>query len=203
MNMANRQFPFLFFLFFAFLALAAFTLGGCGHVPVSSMYKLSKVDIKTTDIERLQVAVQIPKAVKIRDEGVTMTMSLERTDKLPKLYERFKLEQTSNSTTNTVLAKHRRVDQKVLTYRIARTDIKRFNRFRKIQAGEGPEGKRKGQMTVTTAMCRKLDLKRNEIKLSTFLRTSETKEFVPLVLDVNLAEAYPKEEFTKQFPMCD
>ncbi|MEP0519207.1 MAG: hypothetical protein ABJO09_13610 [Hyphomicrobiales bacterium] len=203
MNTATRQFPLLVFLFFVFLAITAFTLGGCGHVPVSSMYKLSKVDIETTDVEKLQVAVQIPNAVKVRDEGVTMTMSLRRTDKLPKLYERFKLEQTSSNTTNTVLAKHRKADQKILVYRIARTDIKRLNRFRKIQAGAGDEGKRKGQMTVTTAVCRKVDLKRGEIKLSTFLRTSETKEFVPLVLDVNLGEAYPKDEFTKQFPMCD
>lgn len=203
MNTANRQFPLLLFLFFAFLALAAFTLGGCGHVPVTSMYKLSKVDIKTTDIEKLQVAVQIPEAVEVRDEGVTMVMSLKKTDKLPTLYERFELEAVSSANDSPVLAKHQKDYRKILIYRIARSDIRRFNRFRTIQAGGEAEKKREGQVSIKTALCRTTGLKRSDIKLSTFLRTSETKEYVPLVLNVKLAEAYPKEQFETQFPICD
>lgn len=203
MNTANRQFPFLLFLFFACLALAAFALGGCGHVPVTSMYKLSKVDTRTTDIEKLQVAVQIPKAVNVREKGVTMVMSLKKTDNLPKLYERFELEGVVGKIDNAVLMKFQKDDRKILIYQIARADIKRLNRFRKIQAGENPDKKREGQISIRTALCRKTDLKRDDIKLSTFLKTSETKKFIPLVLNVKLAKAYPKAEFHTQFPMCD
>ncbi|MFK8033628.1 MAG: hypothetical protein AB8B94_05725 [Hyphomicrobiales bacterium] len=202
MNTANRQFPFLLFLFLSVLAFIAFTLGGCGHIPITSMYKLSKVDVNTTDIEKLRVAVQIPTAVEVRDEGVTMIMSLAKTDKLPKLYERFELENLRQKIRNPVLVKHQKAGKKILIYRLAKTDIRRFNRFRKIQSGGGNGENREGQLSISTALCRSTDIERSDIRLSTFLKTLETKEFVPLVLNVKLAEAYPKKEFNKQFPMC-
>lgn len=49
----------------ALLALAAIA-GGCGHVPLASLPKLSKIDIRTTDLAELRAGISLPADIRRR-----------------------------------------------------------------------------------------------------------------------------------------
>ena len=49
-----------------FVVLIFWLLAGCGHMPVTSMVRLARVDFQTTDPEKLRVAVRLPKALRAR-----------------------------------------------------------------------------------------------------------------------------------------
>ena len=43
--------------------LATVTLNGCGHVPVTSMLRLARIDFANTDPARLRAAVKLPRII--------------------------------------------------------------------------------------------------------------------------------------------
>src|SRR5262252_5558397 len=45
------------------LALLALSATGCGHMPVTSMIRLARVDFETTDPAQLRAAVRLPQAL--------------------------------------------------------------------------------------------------------------------------------------------
>jgi hypothetical protein len=51
-------------------------LAACGHMPVTSMVKLARVDFQTTDPEKLRVAVRLPNALRARAEGTVLRVAV-------------------------------------------------------------------------------------------------------------------------------
>src|SRR5262245_22694411 len=49
-------------------------LAGCGHVPLASLPKLSKIDIRTTDLTELRAGISLPADIRTLPGGVTMTL---------------------------------------------------------------------------------------------------------------------------------
>ena len=49
-------------------------LAGCGHVPLTSLPKLSKIDIKTTDLAELR-AMKLKEAAKKVEDGIEETLT--------------------------------------------------------------------------------------------------------------------------------
>lgn len=49
-------------------------LAGCGHVPLASLPKLSKIDIRTTDLAQLRGGISLPADIRPLPGGVTMTL---------------------------------------------------------------------------------------------------------------------------------
>lgn len=54
--------------------LLASLVAGCGHVPLASLPKLSKVDIRTTELSQLRAGISLPADVRPLPGGVTMTI---------------------------------------------------------------------------------------------------------------------------------
>ena len=60
----------------ATFALACTLLvAGCGHIPVSTMYKLWPFDTATADPAGLRAAIRIPAALRPRDGGAKLTVT--------------------------------------------------------------------------------------------------------------------------------
>lgn len=58
--------------------LACLTVvGGCSHMPVTSMIKLAQIDFETTDPEKLRAAVKLPRPLKARPEGTVLRIAVK------------------------------------------------------------------------------------------------------------------------------
>jgi hypothetical protein len=57
-------------------ACAAIALAGCGHMPVTSMVKLARVDFETSDPAQLRAAIKLPQALRTRPNGVSLGIAV-------------------------------------------------------------------------------------------------------------------------------
>src|SRR5690348_822253 len=55
-------------------------LAGCGHVPVTSLVRLARIDFQTTDPAKLRIAVKLPRALRARAEGTALRVSVRLAD---------------------------------------------------------------------------------------------------------------------------
>ncbi len=170
------------------LTLAAIVLSNCGHTPLMSVYKLNKIKPDTTNLEKLRVAVQVPSTFKTTRKGVILTALLEGNTKEPSFSEKFKLENLAQEQIPTTLKRYIDPTKTLYVFKISKEDIPRFERFRALKAGIQGDEKRTGSISVTANVCRDNDLFPSKIEVSIFLKTSETKEFVPLVLNNDILE---------------
>lgn len=176
---------------------ASFALVGCGLPPLESIYKLRNVDIFTTDVEKLRVAVQMSDKFVVQWRHVQMVTSLEKTAEQPALIETFILQPVEEQRELAPLDIYRKKGRSIFAFRLAPEDIPRFNAFRLAQNVDGE--KRKGSLSIGTEMCRKQNAPLSDVIVSTFIKVAEVGEFIPLTLDIDLAqELGPK----KQLPLC-
>lgn len=177
----------------AALVAIAGTLAACGHVPVSGLYQLSKIDMKTTDLQVLRVAVQVPSALRPSVQGITMVLKLAKTPKHPEVVETFVLKPIPRAPVPRELASYRKSDHTYYIYRIPSQDLPRFERVRALQAGVSGGGKRRGDLSISTTLCRTPQANLTSARISTFVKTSETGRYIPFMLEADLlAEAGAK-----------
>jgi len=177
-------------------------LSGCGHTPVTSLYKLSKVNSKTTKLEKLRVAVQIPREFAISDKGVVLVATLQATDSQPTEVEIFELQRLPMARGSAELEKYAASGTHFYRYRIAPQDVQRFEKLRTLQGGRDKKSKRRGSISVAANICRSHKADTESIPISTFLKTSETKVYVPLTLDVDLLEELTDSNLDRVAPLC-
>jgi hypothetical protein len=57
-------------------ASVTIALAGCGHMPVTSMVKLARVDFETSDPAQLRAAIKLPKSLRPRPNGVSLRIAV-------------------------------------------------------------------------------------------------------------------------------
>src|ERR1700749_4838657 len=60
----------------ALLALCLL-LSGCGHVPLTSLVKLARIDFQNTDPAQLRVAVELPLVLRPLPRGITLRITVK------------------------------------------------------------------------------------------------------------------------------
>src|SRR5215510_6352739 len=58
------------------IACSAVALSGCGHMPVTSMVKLARVDFETSDPAQLRAAIKLPRILRPRPNGVALRIAV-------------------------------------------------------------------------------------------------------------------------------
>src|SRR5437868_6210959 len=89
----------------ALLGVAFLALAGCGHMPLTSMVQLARIDFTSTDPAALRAAVKLPRAVRLQSAALRITV------KIASGYEEaadFVLREVSDP--NDVLALHAELD---------------------------------------------------------------------------------------------
>lgn len=163
---------------------------GCAGIPLASMVKLRNVEPQTTDVSMIRVAVKIPMSIVPSGKGVYVLMKLEKTARMPELREVFILEALPLAQFAHELVHYRHPDYKLLAYRIPAKDVELFEHIRGLKDADGV--RRHGQMRVRTQFCRVGALKTEQggkpaaMLTSVFLKTAETKKYVPIVVDKDL-----------------
>lgn len=179
-------------------------LGGCGHMPVTSMLKLARIDFTNTDPAQLRAAVKLPRLVQPKPQGVALRIGV-RLSGGQEEFQDFVLREVSDP--KDVLALHRELDADthVFAYQLDSAEAARVGAFRdalkKKQAASGGRG---GSLTISihSQACRSGELPHQPIMLTTYLRTAETGGYVPLTRDVDLRTIDPKQDLAAAIPPC-
>jgi hypothetical protein len=180
------------------LLLTALT--ACGHMPVTSLLKLSKVDFATTDPQALRAAVAVPDS--LLPQRVVLRLT-GRIDKGPDQREKFQLEEFADpalldSVTGT------KAGLRIAAYRLTAADAARLSAFRtslfRQKAASGGVGEL--EMTIHPEACLISPPEQGPVLATTYLKTSETGTYVALARDFDLRTIDPDRDLVATAPSC-
>lgn len=190
----------------ASLLLASF-LGACGHVPLTSLPQLSKIDVRTTNLSELRAAISLPSDIRPLPGGVTMTIVA-----MPKDGGRHErkvvLEEVRDAVELARLPVMVTPGRHFTLFRLSATDAARLGAFREeMFAGPQNSGNRGSFSLGADKACRIGELSGKPITMAGYLKTSETRDYVVLMRDFDLSEAVraidPKIDLATAIPQCD
>jgi len=188
-------------------SLFAGLLAGCGHVPLTSLPKLSKVDIRTTRLAELRAGISLPADIRPLPGGVTMTIVA-----LPKDGGRHErkavLEEVRDAGELAKLPVVAAPGRRFAVFRLSDGDAARIGAFREeMFIGPQNSGNRGSLALMAEKGCRLGDLSGKPIPMTSYLSTSETQDYVLLTRDIDLREAVreadPKLDLATAIPPCD
>jgi hypothetical protein len=180
--------------------LATCLLGACSHVPVTSLLAMSRINFETTDLFALRAALRIPAAFQARDNRMVVEVMQ---DGRPTVREEFALERLTGASELSLLGSEKRAGTELVAYKIPDVMIQKFEALR-AKAQEAKAEKRKGSLTIKLEpdFCYVTEPPRGSLVFSTYLRTSETRTYVPVLLDL---DAFSQKEFAPKvaaMPKC-
>ncbi|POR53919.1 hypothetical protein [Bosea psychrotolerans] len=194
--------PFLF----ASLITAAFA-GACGHVPLTSLPKLSRIDIRSTRLADLRAGLSLPADIRPLPGGVTMTIVVEPREG-GRHERKVVLEEVRDATELAALPVMVSPGRRLTVFRLSANDAARLSAFREEQLlGSGQNGNRGSLSLGADKACRLGDLSGKPIPMTSYLKTSETQDYVVVTRDLDLREAVraidPKIDLADAIPPCD
>src|SRR5215475_14998784 len=181
------------------IACTAFTLSGCGHMPVTSMVKLARVDFETSDPAQLRAAIKLPRELRTRPNGVSLRIAV-RVGRAPEEAREFLLRELPPPAE---LAREAGADTHIFAYRIDDADLPRLAAFRTELIARKSSGQR-GSITISVQplACKTAELPEGPVYLTSYLRTAETGIYVTLARDVDLRTIAPEHAFVDSIPRC-
>lgn len=189
--------PFNTLIVLSFLALA----GGCSHMPVTSMVKLARVDFETTEPALLRAAVKLP--VNVQPRMVTLRIGVKLTGGSEDTQD-FRLTEVANPAEMASLRDEVEADTHIFAYRLEPAEAMRLALFREqLKAKQKAAGSRGGSLSINIAAqgCHAGELPA-KVLLTTYLRTGETKNFIPLTRDVDLRTVDAARDLAAGIPPC-
>lgn len=165
------------------VSLGLSLLAACGHVPVSSLVAMSRIDFETTDLAAFRAALRIPAGYRARENRMIVEVMQEGR---PPLREEFALERLTAPGDLSLLGSERRAGNELLAYRLPESAVRAFEAMRS-EALKAKAEKRKGSLSIRLEpdFCYVEEPPRGSLVFSTYLRTSETKNYVPVLLDLD------------------
>lgn len=182
-------------------------LGGCGHMPLSTMYQLRNFDAATVDPQALRVAVRIPETLEPQPRGVKLKVSLWRGDEgATKEVHDFVLQETATPADRAELAGHARPGTRTHVFRVDPDDVARIRAIQSETraARQAAPGRSHGTFGVSADTCRIADLAEAPVMMTTFLKTDARGGYLVLLENVDLRGVVPKDKtFDDVVPACE
>jgi hypothetical protein len=178
-------------------------LGACGHVPVLSMLKLSRIDFKTTDPAGLRIAVKLPASIRPQRDKLRLrvTVQLPNSDDTT---QDFVLSEISDPSELAMLRKEVDAGAHVFAYRLDTVEASKLAAFRDDLLRKRQEGSRGGglKINVVPEACRSGAVASGAVPFTTYLRTPETDGYVTLAEDVDMRTVMPGRDLVSEMPAC-
>jgi len=186
------------------LASVCFVLGGCMHVPVTTLYKLWSTDMAAADPALMRVATRTPRALAPRPGGVKLTYTAWRDGDKDKRVYTFVLAEANEPGELAPLAKYKRAGDAVTAFRLSASDAQQL---RTLQAESREEtssikGKPHGEIGISADACRREALGSGPILTSTYLLVSQADGYLPVLEDIDLRQELSASEFAAHLPLC-
>ncbi len=189
------------------ILIAASLAGACGHVPLSSLPKLSRIDIRTTKLAELRAGISLPADIRPLPGGVTMTITVEPREG-GRHERKAVLEEVRDATELAAFPVLAAPGRHFTLFRLSPADAARLGAFREERiTGPGQSGNRGSLSLGADKACRLGDLSGKPIPMTSYLKTSETDGYVQVTRDLDLREAVravdAKIELATAIPPCD
>jgi len=186
----------------ALLSLTCLATAGCGHMPLTSMVQLARVDFRSTDPAQLRAAVKLPRAVRPRGMALRITVKISSGHEE---FADFVLREVAEP--NEVLALQHELDPDthIFAYRLDPPEAARLAAFRDgLKARQAASGGRGGSITIAIRPdgCRTRELPNQPIHFTAYLRTAETGRYVPLARDLDL-RTVAANDLAAALPPCE
>lgn len=186
----------------ALTAILSVGLSACGHVPITSLYSLWKIDFETTDPAKIRAAIKLPRMIKPRAGGMHLRIAV-KAGEAPEEVEDFALVEVTDRGELRALDYAVDLGTSLYAYRILDKDVPRLEAFRSTLLQKKQHGT-KGTLSISIVpeACRMGPLPLGSLLFSTYLRTSETGTYVPLTVDVDLHTLDTKRDVAALIPAC-
>jgi hypothetical protein len=188
------------------LAAAALALGGCTQVPVKTMWALRSFDPMTTDPTRLRAAVAMPREALPASGGAKLVMTQARKGGGDEEKLELQLEQVPLASETGLGAVRAKPGQEIRAFRIADADVARIVEARgraKMRADKEP-GAFQGTLSVGVDGCRPQGAPvPKEFRVSTWLKTAETGEYLTVLDDVDLVALVGASTLAAEAKVCE
>jgi hypothetical protein len=178
--------------------LPLLTVAGCGHVPFTSLLKLSSIDFATTEIAAIRAGIALPETLVPMPDSVKLTFLAETDDGMT-VRRSFTLEEDLAAQASGELE----AEPNVRVYRLKEREVGELAvaRAEVLARGKSGNGGRL-EISVGAEACRTGPLPQGSLPMSTYLKTSETKSFVALTRDVDLRALGGNPDLGDSIPPC-
>ena len=188
---------------------AALAVAACSHVPLGSILPLSRIKFGTTDISRARAAVKLPDSLRPRAGGVRMTVIMGLSGEPPQS-QKFDLVEAHDAEDQATLAAFASAGSVVYAYRLAPDDVARLERMRadmiERSAALKQEGKNPGSnLSIKIGaeeFCHTRDLGSEPLLTTTYVKTSETGQYITALRDVDLRLEPAAKDKIDTMPAC-
>lgn len=188
----------------AALALAL-ALTACGHVPARTIWKLRHFDPMTTDAASLRAAVAMPKEALPTKGGAKLVLTQVRKGGGEVETLDIALEEVSLVAETGLAAVKAKKGQQVRAFRIPPADLPRLAEARaqaQARAAKEPDAFT-GTLSIGIDGCRQEGVPLpKEFRVSTWMKTAETGEYVTLLDDVDLVALVGAEKLAAEAKAC-
>lgn len=184
----------------------ATALAACSHVPAKTIWALRSFDPTTTDPALLRAAVAMPEDAFPTRGGAKLTMTQARRNGTDEEKIEVPLEEVPLASETGLAAVKPRPGQIARAYRIPPSEIPRLLEAReraKARAAKEP-GAFGGSLSVGIDGCRHEGAPMpREFRVSTWLKSAETGEYVTLLDDVDLVKLVGAEKLAAEAKVCE
>jgi len=174
---------------------------GCGHVPLTSMVQLARIDFATTDPALFRAAIKLPSSIEPRLHGTMLRIAVKFADGR-EMAQDFKLAETTDEREVLALYAELAPGTHAFAYRIEPAEIERLKGFRRAALAAKNERKSALAMSIRPEACRAGPLGSGPLLMTTYVRTSETGRYVTLVRDLDLRSLAPGQDAVADIPPC-
>lgn len=178
-------------------------VAGCGHIPVSTMYKLWSFDTATADPAGIRAAIRIPAALRPRDGGAKLTITTRGPGDTKPEVTSFVLKEVSNPAELRHLDRFQRAGYPITLYKLSEADAASLRQMQQqIRKARETSEKREGSLGVSIDACHAGGLPPGAILSSTYLRLDTETGFMPLLDDVDLRKEVGESQLSEHIPPC-
>lgn len=171
--------------FFSLVALLG--LAGCTSVPLTSIVKLSYVNMRTTLPESIRVAFVTPQILRVEQGDLFMNVHLKSGDGATDVQKKLDLLIDDSAPPPSVLAA-KGIDDDIHILKLRPEDVALFKGLQK-SVNESQPGGKKGSLDINfgSNACAKSEIT-GPLYISAFIKTSELSDYTLLLNRANLTE---------------
>jgi hypothetical protein len=182
------------------LGVLGLLLAGCVALPISSMWALRKLELETTDFSSWRAALKSPSFV--RTTAATLKVDVIDADGANR-GGNFKLIESTDSLTALRLVTTAQSGEQLGVYRLSDEDVAKLDGIRAdVVQASGPQ---KGSIGIGVSAqgCSVGLIPSGPVRLSTYLKTTETLKFVALMEDLDLLKYSKGKTAAELFKPCE
>lgn len=176
---------------------AVLVLGGCSHVPVSTMYRLATFDPATADPAALRAALRYPDGLALRKDGAKVTLTLPPAGGgRPAQTFDFILIPADGPGEREPRLRYARSGHTVEVMKLSDGDVATIRKLQGERRGSG------GNIAVSAAACHRSGLPVGSILTSTYLRLDVSQGYMTVLEDFDLRKELGAGKLAAEVPAC-